>query len=188
MLAAPDQRQRMATYGPLAVRQLSATAAAKAAVHEIGARMAANGRQSPLASIMKTMVLLRDAGSYPANNAARTPLEAIASLMWEPPFGNPFGRRSVVGSYIRYGYMSSRRHFGQADHWNRSAIDSFRVPQRHSPTDCMGSRSNLLLGTHAPPNFDDACRVKRKRRLSVRMTHRQNSTSIAWDHGLQMAI
>jgi hypothetical protein len=48
---------------------------------------------------MNTMGLPRDAGSHPADNAARTPREAIASLIWKRPFGNPFNRRFGVGNF-----------------------------------------------------------------------------------------
>lgn len=47
---------------------------------------------------MKTIGLPREAGSHPADNAAGTPREAIASLMCERPFGNPFNGRFGVGN------------------------------------------------------------------------------------------
>ena len=47
---------------------------------------------------MKTASLLREAGSHPADSANLTPREAIASLMRERPFGNPFNRRFGVGN------------------------------------------------------------------------------------------
>ena len=47
---------------------------------------------------MKTVGLPREAGSHPADNAARTPRDAIASLMCERPFGNPLSRRFGVGN------------------------------------------------------------------------------------------